>query len=130
MTRINIVPPAELHAKHLVAEYRELPRIFALARAAHARGVRTETLGAPACYTLGKGHVIFFYDKLLFLAKRQRSLVDEMVARGYAPKFTRTEELLDGIPPEWLNDWVPDEAALVINRQRIAERSVWNLPES
>jgi len=32
MTRINCIPVTELHNKHLVAEYRELPRIFKLAR--------------------------------------------------------------------------------------------------
>ena len=30
MTRINCVPVTELHDRHLVAEYRELPRCFAL----------------------------------------------------------------------------------------------------
>ena len=34
MTRINCVPVEELHQKHLVAEYRELPRVFRLAEAA------------------------------------------------------------------------------------------------
>lgn len=28
MTRINVVPVTELTDKHLLAEYRELPRIF------------------------------------------------------------------------------------------------------
>lgn len=31
MTRINCVPVRELGGKHLVAEYRELPRVYALA---------------------------------------------------------------------------------------------------
>lgn len=125
MTRINVVPPAELHAKHLVAEYRELPRIFALVRAAIARGKRPDTLKAPPRYTLGTGHVLFFYDKLSFLATRQKALVAEMIVRGYSPQFTRTEELLTGIPQEWLGDWVPDAEALALNRQRIADRSPW-----
>ena len=42
MTRINGIPPQELTGPHLVAEYRELPRIFALVRAAAARGARPE----------------------------------------------------------------------------------------
>jgi len=32
MTRINVIPVEELTTKHLVAEYRENPRAFALAR--------------------------------------------------------------------------------------------------
>lgn len=31
MTRINRIPVEELSRQHLVAEYRELPRVFALA---------------------------------------------------------------------------------------------------
>lgn len=38
MTRINLVDPSTLHTKHLIAEYRELPRVFALAEAAAFRG--------------------------------------------------------------------------------------------
>jgi len=34
MTRINLIPPEELHYKHLVAEYREITRVPTLARKA------------------------------------------------------------------------------------------------
>ena len=34
MTRINVVPVQELQREHLVAEYKEIVRVFALARAA------------------------------------------------------------------------------------------------
>ena len=63
MTRINLVHPSELHRKHLVAEFRELPRVFSLARKAqydmHKRSQPNE-------YTLGKGHVIFWYTRLQY----------------------------------------------------------------
>ncbi|MBP7000765.1 pyrimidine dimer DNA glycosylase/endonuclease V [Amaricoccus sp.] len=39
MTRINVVPPEELSRAHLVAEYRELPRVFGMVRAMIARGL-------------------------------------------------------------------------------------------
>ena len=68
MTRINVVPPAELCNKHLLAEYRELPRVFGLAKPVD---------DAPSAYVLGKGHVRFFYDKLGYLAKRQRQIIDD-----------------------------------------------------
>lgn len=32
MTRINLLPPAQLADQHLIAEYRELPRIFTLVK--------------------------------------------------------------------------------------------------
>ncbi|OXE37524.1 MAG: endonuclease V [Phenylobacterium zucineum] len=125
MTRINVVPPAELHSKHLVAEYRELPRVFALVRAAHERGERPGTINAPARYTLGRGHVKFFYDKLGWLTRRQKALIDEMIARGYKPTFLTPEDLSRDIDRVWLNEWTPDVEALMLNRQRIEERSPW-----
>lgn len=32
MTRVNVIPVEELHDKHLIAEYREIPRIVNLVR--------------------------------------------------------------------------------------------------
>ena len=122
MTRINCVPPAELTTPHLIAEYRELPRIFGLVRAAIARGERPDDPRNPAEYRLGSGHVRFFYPRLGFLARRQEALIAEMLRRGYSPSFTDPAGLLTGISEEWCGDWVPSEAAVAINRDRIAER--------
>lgn len=116
MTRINCVPPAELTGKHLVAEYRELPRVFALAVAAHKRG----PIVAPEAYTLGKGHVRFFYTRLAWLARRQAELIAEMVSRGYRPQYGAPS--LDGLPEALCNDWTPTDEAMAINRARIADR--------
>lgn len=113
MTRINVVPPEELCRQHLVAEYRELPRVFSLARKAGCR--------APSSshYTLGAGHVRFFYDKLGWLLERQKALIAEMQRRGYAPQHTEPERLVEGLP---LGVWEPTPEAIAINRARIAER--------
>lgn len=118
MTRINVVSPSELSGKHLVAEYRELPRVFRLAAAWHLRGGDTSSL--PADYTLGKGHVSFFYTRLLFVVKRHRALVDEMRARGYTVNIPDPDR--HGAPAVLFNDYVPTQQALLINRQRIQER--------
>lgn len=122
MTRINCIPPQELTRAHLVAEYRELPRIFALVRAAIARGEQPDDRRNPDSYRLGAGHVRFFYSRLGYLAQRQGALVAEMQRRGYAPNFTQTDQLLDGFPPEWCGDWQPDAQAMALNRERIAAR--------
>ena len=120
MTRINCVPVQELSGAHLVAEYRELPRVFALAEKAAARGEFSQ----PDRYTLGKGHMLFFYTRLAYLAKRHQALVEEMKRRGYRPSFSGVQrEQFPNIPDAFWNDWNPDEEALRINRQRIAERS-------
>lgn len=120
MTRINCVPPAELHDKHLLAEYRELPRVFKLAYAAYARGEDPAT--HPAEYTLGKGHVKFFYTRLGWLRWRFQDLVVEMRARGWQPAYPDVPSVADALPASWWAFWEPCERALAINRQRIADR--------
>jgi deoxyribonuclease (pyrimidine dimer) len=119
MTRINCVPVAELTSKHLVTEYRELPRVFGLARS---------NPDAPKEYTLGKGHVIFFYNKLAFCYKRQCQLVKEMRRRGFTVNFEPTT-LLDlhsdkggRLKRALWNDWEPTQEAMEINRRRIEDR--------
>lgn len=122
MTRINCIPSSELTGPHLVAEYRELPRVFALVRAAIARGERPDDPRNPKEYLLGRRHIRFFYPRLGYLSRRQAMLVAEMLARDYAPGFTETAHLLDGFPPEWCADWRPDAQAKALNRARIVER--------
>lgn len=122
MTRINCIPPHELTGPHLVAEYRELPRVFALVRAAIERGERPDDPRNPAQYTLGVGHVRFFYCRLGYLVRRQASLVEEMKTRGFHPKYDDVCGLLDGFPKEWCQDWEPTPDAVRHNRARIAER--------
>ena len=115
MTRINCIPVTELHYKHLVAEYRELPRVFGLAR---------YTAQAPKEYTLGKGHVLFFYDKLAWLYYRQCGLYDEMKRRGYKPTYNPDSLFAQYYVRKhhlW-NEWAPTPEAIAINRQRLAER--------
>lgn len=124
MTRINVVPPQELSRQHLLAEYRELPRVFGLVRKAQGRGATPADFTIPTDYTLGRGHVTFFYNKLLWLSWRHIHLVNEMVSRGYEPKFTANLRVEFGdLDYRWFGDWQPDAEALRINRARIKERT-------
>lgn len=116
MTRINCVPVEELHVKHLVAEYRELPRVFKLAEAAYQRGRHD----APDQYVLGAGHVKFFYKRLGYCVRRFDELVKEMQRRGYSPQHTKCP--LANVPVLWYEDWAPTQTDLNLNRQRIADR--------
>lgn len=104
MTRINAgIDPSELCDQHLVAEYRELPRIrsLALARATKhggAWGPRPET------FTLGGGHVAYFLPFGRWLCQRWYALRDEMRTRGMDPA-------LDWRPYPWMDiNWQPNEA--------------------
>lgn len=124
MTRINLVPPRELTGKHLVAEYRELPRIYTLAASHYLRfGAGTSFSTLPKTYRLGKGHMKFFINKLAFLKKRQESIIYEMLNRGYEPRFDGSyPECVAALPPEFFGDYTPTEEALALSRARILER--------
>lgn len=110
MTRINVVAPADLTDQHLMAEWRELPRVFTLAIAAAAR----DDLAGPERYTLGTGHVRFFYTRLPYLARRHADLTTELAGRGFN---------LTPRPPlaaPFGHDWQPGGSA---RRQNVARLS-------
>jgi deoxyribonuclease (pyrimidine dimer) len=117
MTRINCVPPEELSRQHLLAEYRELPRVFNLAAKAYSSGRKIK---APERYTLGTGHVKFFYHRLGWCLDRFLALRLEMLVRGYKPNYVQPPVV--ELPPEWWGNWEPDAAAMQLNRERILER--------
>ena len=123
MTRINLVDPRELDPRHLVAEYRELPRIFALIRADDARRAAGRATPDPGHeYVLGPGHVRFFYNKAPWLLERQKALVAEMLARGMKPRFLATSDLLEGIDmTRQCHNWSPSEMEVGRNRARLSE---------
>lgn len=119
MTRINVVPVQELHRTHLVSEYREIVRVFDVARKAqyeiHKKKIPTE-------YTLGTGHVMHFVDKLKYITERYNSLCTEMTARGYVCNRVEQTELERGIDRSLFWGYTPTDAALALNRARINER--------
>jgi len=119
MTRINVVPPKELTRQHLVAEYRELPRVFKLAEAWYKRN-HPNYYKLPKDYTLGTGHVKFFYTRLGYLKSRFAALVNEMESRGYSPNFKETPNV--SVPLSMWKDWTPTSEAISINKARILER--------
>jgi hypothetical protein len=109
-----------LHNKHLVAELHEITRVFTLARNAQ------DKLGSkkiPSHYTLGTGHVLFFYTRLKFIANRYEKLCNEMRTRNYKVNQINSDVLLQGIKDSMINDYVPTEEAILINQQRILDRT-------
>lgn len=116
MTRINVgIPAKELTNKHLIAEHRELKRIPNVV----AKG-RYNLKNIPEEFTLGKGHVSFFYDKLGYLKERYIDLYNECISRGfnvqnYLPSW-------NGVPEKLMNGYTPTDKDVYIIRERIAER--------
>ncbi len=119
MTRINLLPPKELYYKHLLAELRELPRVFA-----YVSKYGISPIIAPN-YTLNKGHVKFFTNKLQFLFCRYCMLHNEATLRGYNINFTIDElyakyaKLI--ISPQQIK-YTPTPEEINISHQRITEK--------
>ncbi|TXH15265.1 MAG: endonuclease [Hyphomicrobiaceae bacterium] len=122
MTRINLIAPTMMSGPHLLAEYRELPRIFTLAYEACLRSESPNDPRNPREYTLGPGHVRFFYPRLKFLERRFELLVDEMWDRGWTPNFTSPPPCYDLMSRHWCQDYVPTVEAIELNLARLRER--------
>ena len=121
MTRINVVPVEELTREHLQGEYHEITRVFTLARAAQNEVIRGSKK-LPLKFTLGAGHVLFFYNKLGWIADRYEQIADEMRKRGYKPNQISRESLLEGIDKRLQHSYNVTQEALALNRERINER--------
>ena len=122
MTRINLVNVTELYDQHLMAEYRELPRLFIYAKDLQVKGKRPGGLNIPEHYVLGTGHVKFFVNKLKFLERRFSELVVELKNRGFNIQYTSSDIMTEGLDPYWFGDYVPTVEAIDLNRERINER--------
>lgn len=126
MTRINVVEPSELTNKHLMGELHEITRIYGLVRKAQDRKINKynfkDKIKQPNCYTLGAGHVYFFYDKLGFITERYYALNREAIERNFKVKPIDKEQLVSGIQEWWFGDYQPTQEAIEINRKRISER--------
>lgn len=126
MTRVNVITPNELVNKHLMGEIHEITRVFGLVRKAQERKINKynfkEKIKQPSAYTMGTGHLYFFYDKLKFIIDRYYALCEEAKVRGYKVNPIEKESLVLGINDWWFNDYQPTEEAKTINRTRINDR--------
>ena len=115
---------AELSDQHLLAEARELPRIFKIAYK------NPDIKNIPTEYKMGTGHVIFFKDKLQFISNRYRELIKELKSRMINWRFDNSEQFLFGWQVEFTNaglghlynDWCPTEEEIKISSDRIQEK--------
>lgn len=115
MTRINTISPAVLTDEHLLVELRELSRV----PNAIIEG-RAILSGIPRAYTMGTGHVKFFYNKLLYIKNRHDLLrIEYRKRRGKDFSFKLS---LKGLPAELCNNWIPSKEDKLVNYKRLEEK--------
>ncbi|MBW2987477.1 pyrimidine dimer DNA glycosylase/endonuclease V [Candidatus Woesearchaeota archaeon] len=113
MVRVNIINPRCLTDQHLVAEYLEILMLVSYVKK------HPDTGEIPKDYRLGKGHILFFKNKLLYLKKRHERLKKEMKRRGF--KATKTVSLR-GCKKSFMKGWRPSKKDKEIIKKRLIAR--------
>ena len=120
MTRINVgIHPSELPIKMLIAEHREIKRIPNCIKSG-----RYSLDGIPSKFTLGTGHVKFFYNKLAYLRRRYELIYLTCIGAPNHFNVNYYGSAFDGLPDTILGDYVAtmDDRALLV--QRLREKGV------
>ena len=125
MTRINVVPPAEICDQQLIAEWRELTRI---PNGIVAGKYVIDLSIIPQQYTVrtsdnpdgGKGHMKFFFNKLKYLFERYEAIRHELAQRGFERRSMWPVEFNFESLGLW-GEYSPTPEAMSLNRKRIAE---------
>lgn len=128
MTRINLVPIEILSDDHLRGEYKELPRVFTLARKRLESGKGLPEVSKA--YVLGTGHVSVFYNKLRWCMNRYSDLATEMSNRGFKVNVdlvqeivTSAKDLVDTYKSTQDLHWKPNTEEIYLNMARLVRRS-------
>jgi deoxyribonuclease (pyrimidine dimer) len=116
MTRINVgIPVKKLTKAHVIAEHREIKRIPNCI----VKG-RYNMKGQPEEFTLGTGHVKFFYDKCGYLKKRYEELYARCIELNV--NATYFGDAWDDVPKEFMGDYTPTDRDREILIERLIER--------
>lgn len=116
MTRINAgFPVKNLTGKHLIAEHREIKRIPNTIKSGKAK-----VINIPQNFTLGTGHVKFFYDKLGYLKERYEELFRECISRGY--QVTYYGDCFNDLPENLMNNYTVTDEAKKLIEERINQK--------
>lgn len=118
MTRINsAIPVKNLTDEHLLAEHREIKRLpYCMLKAKQSGSL----YNIPSEFCLGKGHVLFFLNKMKFIYSRYNQLHDECICRGfnvldYSDNFSNIEEA-------YFNNYIPTDLEKSLLETRISGR--------
>ncbi len=114
MVRINLIDPKNLADQHLIAEYNEILMLIGHLK---KHGVKSDPV--PESYCLGKGHITFFKNKLLYLKKRHGLIKNEMRNRGFK---TNKKLEISKYSKKLKNDWKPEKRDYETIKKRLMEK--------
>lgn len=118
MTRISVaVRGSELCDSHLIKERIEILRIPNAIKSGKAK---VNLSKIPSMFTLGTGHVVFFYNKLKYLHDRYNELTEECVKRNF--NITDYSNAFDGLPGHLYTGYKEKSNDRKILVERINER--------
>jgi deoxyribonuclease (pyrimidine dimer) len=113
MVRINLIQPQFLTDQHLMAEFNEILMLCGYVKK------HPEEINIPQKFTLGKGHIKFFKNKLLYLQQRHKLLKEELLKRNYNVTKDMDINIYDN---KLKNDFTPTEKDKNIIKDRIIEK--------
>jgi len=120
MTRINVVPPILLLDQHLLAEKKEINQLAGQLTKS-LRSIHWTYSTLPREFTLGAGHVKFWYLRGKFIRRRYAEVYAECVRRGF--------KVNDNFNDVWLNkpaifnsDYEPTVSSIALIKSRISDR--------
>jgi deoxyribonuclease (pyrimidine dimer) len=113
MVRINLIDPKKLADQHLIAEYNEILMLIG-----HIKKFPI-IYEIPQKYSLGKGHITFFKNKIKYLKERHELIKKEMRKRGFK---TNKKILLSQFKKEQKQDWRAKKKDLEIIKKRLIQK--------
>lgn len=125
MTRVNLVSPYSLADQHLMAEFRELKMVpAALLRSLKTRSEDAIHDSIPDTFTLNRGHVLFFMDKMRYLRSRYKAIEKELRERGYNIQKRNSRKLfITQVPKSFtVTEWEPSVSDVKVSVERIMLR--------
>ncbi len=123
MTRINLIPAKLLLDQHLMAEKKEINQLAGQMQKS-LRSPNFNYYRLPQAYTLGTGHVRFWYPYGVFIRNRHREIYDECVRRNFKVEdnFNDVWKYCTVGGHNYNRDFNPNQAQLNISANRILIR--------
>jgi deoxyribonuclease (pyrimidine dimer) len=121
MTRVNLgIPVKHLTDEHLLAEHREIKRLCeCLDKSIKCGSIKS----IPDKFTLGTGHVKFFFNKMNCVYRRYVMIYLECRRRHFnVTDYSENFRCSYRIYPEYFNDYIASEDDNKIVSERISER--------